>query len=211
MSRISKLFLVFCALAGWEGNRLAHAAPGYSVEIDLGDQRAYLLRGGEVVHETPISSGRPGYATPTGNFRILDKDIDYRSSLYGKIVDAQGRTVVADAESDMPVPAGGRFVNAPMPYFMRFNGGIGMHAGYLPGYAASHGCVRMPEESARLFFSAVEPGTPVTVFGSAPAPRARVVQRAEERRWQEREERRRESGLARVLLRPFRWRSSTWD
>ena len=211
MSLFSKLILTLCALAAWDGSRMAQAAPGYSVEIDLGDQRAYLLRGGEVVHESPISSGKPGYATPTGTFRVLDKDIDYRSSQYGKIVNAQGRTVVADADSSMPVPAGGRFINAPMPYFMRFNGGIGMHAGYLPGYAASHGCVRMPEESARLFFFAVEPGTPVSVFGSAPAPRARVVQRSDERRWQPREDRRRESGIARVFMKPFRWRSSDWD
>ena len=201
---------MLCGLVGFTS--LAQAAPGYSVEIDLGDQRAYLLYGSEVVHEAPISSGRPGYSTPTGNFRVLDKNIDHRSSLYGKIVDARGRTVVADADSSMPIPAGGTFVNAPMPYFMRFSGGIGMHAGYLPGYAASHGCVRMPEESAQFFYNAVEPGTPVTVFGSAPAPRARVAaQRRDERRSREPDDRRRIVREERVFLRPFRLRPWPWD
>ena len=66
----------------------------------------------------------------------------------------------------MPLPAGAKFVNAPMRYFMRFTEGIGMHAGYLPGYAASHGCVRMPADRAAAFYQNVEVGTPVTVFGT---------------------------------------------
>jgi hypothetical protein len=71
----------------------------------------------------------------------------------------------------MPTPAGTRFVNAPMRYFMEFAPGIGLHAGYLPGYPASHGCVRMPEQNAIAFFQAVSVGTPVTVFGSIPRNR----------------------------------------
>jgi hypothetical protein len=71
----------------------------------------------------------------------------------------------------MRVPPGCRFVQAPMPYFMRFNGAEGMHAGYLPGYPASHGCVRLPKEKAIAFFEAVEVGTPVTVFGRTPSRR----------------------------------------
>jgi lipoprotein-anchoring transpeptidase ErfK/SrfK len=50
-----------------------------------------------------------------------------------------------------------------MPYFMRFAGGVGMHQGFLPGYAASHGCIRMPEFMARKFFDNVRKGTPVRV------------------------------------------------
>ena len=50
-----------------------------------------------------------------------------------------------------------------MPYFMRIVGGIGMHAGYLPGYPASHGCIRMPEFMAENFFNSVSVGTPVTI------------------------------------------------
>src|SRR2546429_9313498 len=65
-------------------------------------------------------------------------------------------------------PVGGKFIPAPMHYFMRFAGADGMHAGYLPGYPASHGCVRMPQELAITFFNAVNVGTPVTVFGRTP-------------------------------------------
>mgnify|MGYP003293025453 CR=1 FL=1 len=68
----------------------------------------------------------------------------------------------------MRVPRGGKFIPAPMSYFMRFDGATGMHAGYLPGYPASHGCVRLPEKSAIIFFNAVEIGTPVHVFGRTP-------------------------------------------
>ena len=88
--------------------------------------------------------------------------------MYGKIVDARGNTIVADADADMRVPPGGKFIPAPMHYFMRFSGADGMHAGYLPGYPASHGCVRMPQEYAVEFFNSVGVGTPVTVFGRTP-------------------------------------------
>jgi lipoprotein-anchoring transpeptidase ErfK/SrfK len=140
-------------------------ASEFAVEIDLQEQRAYLLRHGRMILESPVSTGRTNYRTPTGQFKIIEKDMDHRSSLYGKIVDSRGRTIVADADADMPVPSGAKFVNAPMHYFMRFTGGVGMHAGHLPGYAASHGCVRMPREYAAEFYRAVEIGTPVTVFG----------------------------------------------
>jgi hypothetical protein len=92
--------------------------------------------------------------------------------MYGKIVDARGNTVVSDADADMPVPSGGRFIPAPMRYFMRFHGATGMHAGYLPGYPASHGCVRLPEANAIALFNSVEVGTPVTVFGTTPRYRS---------------------------------------
>lgn len=145
----------------------AFAAP-IAVEIDLEEQTAYLIQGRRVVLRSPISRGRYGHLTQTGSFKVIEKERSHYSSIYGKIVDARGRTVVADADVDMTVPAGGRFVRAPMHYFMRFNGGDGLHAGYLPGYPASHGCVRMPEEMAIAFFNAVEVGTPVHVFGRTP-------------------------------------------
>ncbi len=146
----------------------AHAAEPLAVEIDLSQQKAFLLQDGKVVYESPISSGRPSHRTPTGNFQILEKDANHLSSLYGKIVDANGKTLVRDADSDMARPAGSKFVAAPMKNFMRFDGATGMHAGYLPGYPASHGCVRMPPVKAELFFDIVEIGTPVRVFGKPP-------------------------------------------
>ena len=142
-----------------------------SVEIDLQEQRAYLLQNGRPVLASPISSGRYGHLTKGGAFKILEKERAHYSSMYGKIVDAYGNTVVADADADMSVPRGGKFIPAPMHFFMRFNGADGMHAGYLPGYPASHGCVRMPEQYAIAFFNSVSAGTPVTVFGRTPAGR----------------------------------------
>jgi len=68
----------------------------------------------------------------------------------------------------MPIPPGGKFIPVPMHYFMRLVGADGMHAGYLPGYPASHGCVRMPEQYAIAFFNSVSVGTPVTVYGRTP-------------------------------------------
>ena len=142
-----------------------------SVEIDLQEQRSYLLENGRPVLASPISTGRYGHLTETGSFKVIEKERNHYSSIYGKIVDGSGRTVVADADVDMKVPSGCRFVPAPMPYFMRFHGSDGMHAGYLPGYPASHGCVRMPDQYAVAFFNAVSVGTPVTVFGRTPVSR----------------------------------------
>ena len=153
------------------GSYVAQAAAQYSVEIDLQQQTAYLIRGNRVVLASLISSGRSGHLTETGSFKIIEKELNHYSSLYGKIVNASGRTVVSDADADMSVPRGGKFVPAPMRYFMRFHAATGMHAGYLPGYPASHGCVRMPEQNAIQFFGAVEVGTPVHVFGRTPRTR----------------------------------------
>jgi lipoprotein-anchoring transpeptidase ErfK/SrfK len=147
---------------------MAKAAEPLAIEIDLTAQKAFLLQDGKIVYDAPISSGRPGHRTPTGNFQVLEKDENHLSSLYGKILDADGKTVVRDADVDMPVPKGGKFVQAPMKHFLRFDGPNGMHSGYLPGYPASHGCVRMPELKAELFFGIAEVGTPVRVHGTPP-------------------------------------------
>lgn len=141
------------------------------VEIDLEEQRAYLLQGRRIVMASPISSGRYGHLTQAGSYKVIEKERNHYSSIYGKIVDRNGNTVVADADADMKVPRGGRFIPAPMRYFMRFHEADGMHAGYLPGYPASHGCVRMPEQYAIAFFNAVQVGTPVRVFGRTPRTR----------------------------------------
>ena len=139
-----------------------------SIEIDLSAQKAWLLQDGQRVYDTPISSGRAAYPTVAGEFVVTEKDLDHRSSLYGRIVDGEGRTLVSDADSDMALPSGAKFVQAPMKYFLRFDGATGMHAGHLPGYPASHGCVRLPPARAALFFNVADIGTPVRVFGSVP-------------------------------------------
>lgn len=161
MRPLTLILLVTCTL-------LAHARAKIEIELDLTNQRAYLIQDGDIVYDSPISSGRSSHPTPTGMFQVVEKDIDHRSSLYGKVVDASGRVVKADADSDTPVPSGGKFVQAPMRHFLRFNGAIGMHAGILPGYPASHGCVRLPANRAALFFNIAEVGTPVRVYGKPP-------------------------------------------
>jgi lipoprotein-anchoring transpeptidase ErfK/SrfK len=144
-------------------------APAYSIEIDLGRQRVYLLKNGQKFADAPISSGRAGHLTPTGNFAVIQKDLNHFSNLYGKIVEKEsGRVVKSGADVATPVPKGCVFVPAPMKWFIRFDGASGMHAGILPGYPASHGCVRMPAAKAELFYNTVSLGTPVHVFGTPP-------------------------------------------
>lgn len=168
MLSCTKSFALTCLVLG-SFSRVLLAQ--YSVQLDLTEQKAYLLYNDRAVMQSPICSGRPGHLTPTGTFHITRKDLNHVSSIYGRIVDRSNRTVVVDADVDMPTPAGTRFINAPMHYFMEFAPGIGMHAGYLPGYPASHGCVRMPEKNAIAFFQALSVGAPVTVFGSIPRNR----------------------------------------
>lgn len=134
-----------------------------AIIVDLDDQHAYLSKGGEVILTAPISTGREGYDTPAGSYAVIEKDIDHRSSLYGAYVrDGQLVQANVDVRKD-PRPPDATFVGASMPYFLRIVGGIGLHAGYLPGYPASHGCIRMPESKAKRFFDAAKVGTPVTV------------------------------------------------
>ncbi|HEV3065568.1 MAG TPA: L,D-transpeptidase family protein [Chthoniobacterales bacterium] len=134
-----------------------------AILIDLVDQHAYLYSKGEVVLTAPVSTGREGYDTPAGRFSVIEKDIDHRSSIYGAYV--RDGTIVkenVDVRKDSR-PPGSTFIGASMPYFLRIVGGVGLHAGYLPGYPASHGCIRMPESKAERFFYAARVGTPVTV------------------------------------------------
>jgi len=147
---------------------LRAADPGVSIDVDLTQQKARLLQDGKIVYETPVSSGRPGHLTPTGNFTVLEKDLNHFSTLYGKLVNADGKVIDWNADVDMAVPKGGKFVAAPMQYFLRFDGANGLHAGILPGYAASHGCVRLPKGMAILFFDTASVGVPVHVHGTAP-------------------------------------------
>jgi lipoprotein-anchoring transpeptidase ErfK/SrfK len=139
-----------------------------AIEIDLSEQKAWVLQEGQRVYETSISSGRTGFETPAGNFSVVQKDPDHKSSLYGKIVDGKGRVLSSDADCDTPLPPGTKFEPAPMKNFLRISGAVGMHAGRLPGYPASHGCIRLPPSKAALFYNIADVGTPVRVFGTAP-------------------------------------------
>jgi lipoprotein-anchoring transpeptidase ErfK/SrfK len=136
------------------------------IVLSLGKQRAYLKLGDQTYIDSPISAGRRAGVTPTGSFSVLAKDLDYRSTTYGNFVDKQGRVVRSGVciRSDS-APSGTQYIGAPMKYFCRLNeAGIGLHAGILPGYPASTGCIRLPEDMAKVFFEKVKVGTPVEIL-----------------------------------------------
>ena len=146
----------------WDGDGVSGSP---SITINLGEQKAFFYKDGRLVGVSMISSGREGYRTPPGQYKVLQKSKDHVSNLYGDYVDHGGNVVVANVGVKRdPKPPGANFRGAPMPYFLRFHGGYGLHAGFLPGFAASHCCVRMPERMAQIFFSNVSHGTPVRVL-----------------------------------------------
>ena len=135
-----------------------------SIVVSLRAQEAYLYRGGNRTASSRISSGREGYRTPVGRFQVIRKDEDHRSSVYGDYVDNSGHVVKANVDSRRDAkPPHSHFVGAPMPYFIEFSPGYGLHQGYLPGEPASHGCIRMPYWKARQFYNAVHVGTLVVI------------------------------------------------
>jgi lipoprotein-anchoring transpeptidase ErfK/SrfK len=135
------------------------------VLVSITKQRAYLMTGDQIAIDSPISSGKRGHASPTGSFTILEKDKDHHSNIYGDYQDTKGRTVRGGISAHIDsAPSGTHFVGASMKWFMRLTGeGVGMHVGILPGYPASHGCIRMPEPAAALFYAHVKVGTPAVV------------------------------------------------
>ena len=135
-----------------------------AIVIELHTQKAYLYKGESRISSSKISTGREGHNTPVGQFSVLQKDIDHHSSVYGYYADASGHPVKENIDARKgPMPPGTHFVGASMPFFLEFSPGFGMHQGYLPGFPASHGCVRMPYRKARQFYEAASIGTPVTV------------------------------------------------
>ncbi len=114
------------------------------VYVDLGRQRATIYRNGVRIGVSTISSGKDGYETPTGVFTILEKDKDHRSKTYE---------------------------DAPMPFQQRLTWkGVAMHAGNLPGFPASHGCVRLPMEFAKKLFTITPMGGTVVIAGGHEDP-----------------------------------------
>ncbi len=135
------------------------------IKIVRDQQKAFFYKGGVLVGVSKISSGSEDHSTPPGRYKISQKSKDHKSSIYGVFKDKEtGMTTNdnVDIRVDKPKP-NEIYYAAPMPNFMRFSGGIGMHTGYLPGYAASHGCIRMPHHMSEKFFENVETGTPVIV------------------------------------------------
>jgi lipoprotein-anchoring transpeptidase ErfK/SrfK len=145
----------------WDGDNM-RGSP--SMRISLSEQKVYFYKGGQLAGVSPISSGREGYATTRGKFSVIEKDIDHKSSVYGWYVGPDGEVLNDDVDIRKdPKPPGAKFDGANMRYFMRIVGGIGMHEGYLPGYADSHGCIRLPGHMAEKFYHAARVGTPVEI------------------------------------------------
>lgn len=123
--------------------QIAPAGPIVLV-VSLDEQRAYVYRNGIAIGVSTISSGKEGKETPPGVFTILQKNKDHRSNLYN---------------------------NAPMPYMQRLTwDGIALHGGNLPGYPASHGCVRLPQAFAEKLFAVTQRGDTVVVADAKASP-----------------------------------------
>ena len=119
-----------------------------AIVVSLDEQRAYVYRNGLLVAVSTVSTGKPGHETPTGVFTILQKDRDHHSNKYG---------------------------NAPMPYQERLTwDGVALHAGGLPGYPESHGCIHMPTAFAKRLFDATTLGMTVVVARGGVSPDAQV-------------------------------------
>jgi len=114
------------------------------VVVSLTEQRAYVYRNGIRIGVSTTSSGKPGHGTPTGVFTVLQKDAEHHSKTYN---------------------------NAAMPFTERLTwDGVALHAGGLPGYPSSHGCVHLPSEFARLLFQVSPMGMTVVVAAEQEAP-----------------------------------------
>lgn len=139
MNKSSKIFvMLLCSLSiPWA---VQAAAGGKSVVIDKGTQTLRAYENGHLVFQTRVSTGKAGRETPNGHFTAGGKQRMHHSSLYE---------------------------NAPMPYSVPFNGNYFIHGfSSVPSYPASHGCVRVPLDSAPTFFNWVSAGTPISVVGS---------------------------------------------
>ena len=135
------------------------------IVVSIPKQRAYLMAGEQIAVDGPISSGKRGHSSPTGHMHVLEKDPNHHSSLYGDFVDNSGRIVRAGISARIDsAPSGTHFAGAAMKWFLRLTeDGVGMHIGILPGYPASHGCIRESSEGAKLFYDNVKVGTMVDV------------------------------------------------
>jgi len=135
------------------------------VLVSLSKQRAYLMLDEEIAIDTPVSTGKAAGMTSPGKFSILEKDPDHRSNIFGDFIDSKGRIVRSGVSMKIDsAPSGTHYIGVPMKWFMRLTeGGVGMHVGLLPGYPASHGCIRLPAEIAPLIYEKVKIGTPVEI------------------------------------------------
>lgn len=148
--------------AGWWNAEGVSGSP--RIVVHISEQKAYFYKGKHLVGESTVSTGKPGFSTPPGQYQVVSKNKDHISSLFGDYIDDDGNVVKFNIDSRKDRrPRGTHFDGARMPYAMFFRGGYAMHEGYVPPYAASHGCIRLPKGMAAYFFNSAPVGTPVTV------------------------------------------------
>jgi lipoprotein-anchoring transpeptidase ErfK/SrfK len=143
------------------------------VIVDLDRQRAYIYSQTSLVAATRIASGKKNYRTPTGDYKIGQKNPNHASNLYGKLRNSEtGEDLPGEIDTrTTPVPEGMVFLGAPMPHFMRFHtldgkaSAIGFHQGHVPSRPASHGCIRLPSRSAKSLYKMLPSGTQVFIYG----------------------------------------------
>ena len=129
---MNKLLLMALVASGF----VVSARADIRVVVSIRNQSAWLVDGNRILMTSAVSTAKRGMHTPTGHFKVSEKDTTHISTIY----------------------------HVSMPFYMRLSGRpFGMHAGYLPGYPASHGCIRMPKNKAALFFKNVIVGTPVLI------------------------------------------------
>lgn len=125
----------------WQPER--EASGPVEVVISLPQQLAYVYRGGTLIGASTISSGKAGNESPIGAFEILQKKKDHRSNKYN---------------------------SAPMPFMQRLNWyGVALHGGHIPGYPASHGCIRLPMTFAQKLFGVTSLGAKVVILDHSPS------------------------------------------
>ena len=160
-SAIRAVLPLFPPRGYWNGDDVSGSP---KIVVHLTEQKAYFYKGKHLVGESTVSTGKPGFSTPPGHYHVVSKDKNHVSSEFGDYVDEEGNVVKSniDIRKDSR-PRGTHFDGARMPYCMHFNGGYAMHEGYVPPYAASHGCIRLPKGMAEHFYDEVQEGTPIIV------------------------------------------------
>jgi lipoprotein-anchoring transpeptidase ErfK/SrfK len=124
-------------------------ADGVLIVVSIPSQRLYVFRDGDLWDSSKVSTGKRGHETPTGTFPILQKKVEHRSTLYD---------------------------DAPMPFMQRLTwGGVALHAGRVPGYPASHGCIRLPRAFAKKLYGITGFSSTAVIVADAPLASAKAA------------------------------------
>jgi hypothetical protein len=156
-------------LAAYRGYDLPAKLPSdpdrVTVKVSLRKQRAYVMEGTEMLLVMPVSVGAPETPTPTGHFRILQKEEKKRHRGHGYAYHGTKTKRAAIHNT----PPGWKFKGTPLPFWCEFKPGYGFHTGWIKHYPCTQdGCVRMHENLAPKFYQLVKVGTPVSIAYSQP-------------------------------------------